>query len=532
MSIILSSVSFHYYNQQSLFEYMNLSVMSGRKVSVIGNNGTGKSTLLKLIAGELTVSSGSVQCISAPYYIPQQIGITGISVSQVLGVSDKIEALHAICNGSDEYELYDILADDWNIESRCRAALDTWGLFNIELTTPIDSLSGGEKTKLFLAGIAVHHPAIILLDEPTNHLDYTSRQRFYEFLHNSKATVIVVSHDVTLLNLLEDTYELSPKGLKLYGGNYDFYKIQKEIGEQALNQLIDTEETSLKLACKKAQEVNERQEKRIRQGDRNKNQLTRAMRNKAKDDGERTSSRLKDKHVDIIHENRQRLSDLRQKQNAICELKLNFDNTLLHNGKMLVSAHQVNFKYEKKELLWQKSLDVEIRSGERIHLKGDNGTGKTTLLKLLIGELLPSVGEIIKVDFSFVYLDQEYSKIKTSQTLLELAQEYNCHNLLEHEIKLRLHRALFPKEMWDKSCHMLSGGEKMRLYLCCLMISNHMPDLFILDEPTNNLDLLSLDVLTSTIKNYRGTLLVISHDKRFVEKIGITKVIELKVPEN
>lgn len=158
--------------------------------------------------------------------------------------------------------------------------------------------------------------------------------------------------------------------------------------------------------------------------------------------------------------------------------------------------------------------------------------GKTTLLKLLIGELVPSVGEVVRSDFSSVYLDQEYSKVNTSQTLLELARTYNCHNLLDHEIKLRLHRALFPKQMWDKSCCVLSGGERMRLYLCCLMISNHIPDLFILDEPTNNLDLSSLDILTYTIKDYQGTLLVISHDKRFVEEIGITKVIELNARKN
>lgn len=532
MSIVLSGVSFHYYNQQPLFEGINLSVASGRKVSVIGNNGTGKSTFLKLIAGELNVISGSIRCASVPYYVPQQTGITGISVSQVLGMSDKIEALHAICNGCDKYEYYDILADDWEVESRCRAALDSWGLSSIELTAPVDLLSGGEKTKLFLAGIFVHHPELVLLDEPTNHLDYVSRQKLYEYISNSKATVLVVSHDITLLNLLEDTYELSPKGLKLYGGNYDFYKIQKETEKQALNQQIAAGETALRLACKKAQEVKERQEKRSVQGEKNKVQLSRAMRKKAKDDGERTSSRLKDKHVDIIHENYQRLYGLRQKQNVECELKLDFDNTRLHKGKLLISAHDINFRYEEKEFLWQNSFNIEIRSGERIHLRGNNGAGKTTLLKLLTGELQPTVGEITKSDFSFIFLDQEYSKVQTGRTVMELTQKYNHHNLLDHEIKLRLHRALFPKEMWDKPCHVLSGGERMRLFLCCLMISNHMPDLFILDEPTNNLDLLSLDILTSTIRNYQGTLLIISHDKKFVEEIGITSIIELKKSKN
>lgn len=575
MSIILSGISFHYANQQPLFKSVNLSVATGRKVSVIGNNGTGKSTLLKLIAGELTPSSGSIRCASTPYYIPQQIGITGISVSQALNVSDKIEALHAIYEGSEKYEYYDILADDWDIESRCRTALDDWGLPNVELNTPIDSLSGGEKTKLFLAGIDIHHPAIILLDEPTNHLDYSSLRNLYEFIRNSKSTLIIVSHDVTLLNLLEDTYELSPKGLKLYGGNYDFYKIQKDVEEQALKQQIDAERINLKLVRKKAKEMNERQEKRARQGEKNKYQIPPIMRQLLKNNGEKTSTRLKEKHTKIVCQSRQKLTELIEKQNVACELKLDFENALLHNGKVLISARRINFKYSTRALLqensldiekrneehsylkednttvgnitsqseerihskedsvtakgflWKNPLDMEIRSGERIHLKGDNGSGKTTLLKLFIGELLPSTGEITKADFSFVYLDQEYSKVRTSQTLLELAQMYNHRSLPDHELKLRLHRALFPKEMWDKPCHALSGGERMRLYLCCLMISNQIPDVFILDEPTNNLDLLSLQILTSTIKNYRGTVLIVSHDQRFIEEIGITRVIEL-----
>lgn len=528
MSIIISGVSFHYYQQQPLFECVNLSVVSGRKVSVIGNNGTGKSTLLKLIAGELQVSSGSVYCVSTPYYIPQQIGVTGISISQALRVSDKIEALHAICNGSDKYEYYNILSDDWDIESRCYAALDSWGLSNLELTTPIDLLSGGEKTKLFLAGISIHSPSVILLDEPTNHLDYTSRKKLYEFISKSKATVIVVSHDITLLNLLEETYELFPKGLKLYGGNYDFYKTQKKIEEEALTQQINAEKTSLRLVQKKAQEVRERQDKRVNRGAKETSGTPRIILKARQNKGENTGAKLSEKHIGIISDKQQNISELQQKQRINSELKIDFGNTQLHRGKLLIEAIGVNFGYIANKLIWEGPLNIEVRSGDRIHITGNNGTGKTTLLKLLIGEQPPSVGKIIKTDFSFIYLDQEYNKVKTPHTLLELAQEYNHCHLLDHEIKLRLHRALFPKEMWDKSCQVLSGGERMRLYLCCLMISNHIPDLFILDEPTNNLDLLSLDILTATIKNYKGTLLVISHDKRFVDEVGVAKVIELK----
>ena len=176
MGIILSGVSYRYRNQQFLFEGLDLSVAAGAKVSLVGDNGTGKSTLLKLIAGELAPSSGSIVCPSRPYYVPQQAGIAGISVARALGVDGKVGALRAICAGSTDAACYDILADDWEVEARCRAALDGWGLPHVGLDSPVDTLSGGEKTRLLLAGVAVHAPAVILLDEPTNHLDASGRR--------------------------------------------------------------------------------------------------------------------------------------------------------------------------------------------------------------------------------------------------------------------------------------------------------------------------------------------------------------------
>ncbi|MEG2332628.1 MAG: ATP-binding cassette domain-containing protein, partial [Bacteroides sp.] len=297
-----------------------------------------------------------------------------------------------------------------------------------------------------------------------------------------------------------------------------------------LNQQIEAEESTLRLARKKARETKERQEKRINRGAKSVDGMPRIILKGKQDKGEETAAKLSKTHTSITHTSQHSLADLRRKQNIKCDLKLNFDNSRIQHGKRLVTAQGINFKYEQEKFLWHTPLDIEIRSGERIHLRGNNGTGKTTLLNLLVGELQPSTGTIQRAAFSFVYLDQEYSKVSTPQTLLELVQEYNHQNLLDHEIKLRLHRTLFPKEVWDKPCNELSGGERMRIYLCCLMISNHIPDLFILDEPTNNLDLSSLAILTNTMKDYQGTLLVISHDKHFIDQINISKIIELENP--
>lgn len=530
MSIILSGVSYRYRNQQFLFEGIDLSVAAGAKAAVVGDNGAGKSTLLKLVAGELAPAAGSIACSSRPYYVPQHLSAAGISAVGVLGVADKLDALRAICGGSADPRCYDILADDWDVEARCRAALDHWGLPHVGLTDPVDALSGGERTKLCLAGISVHNPSVILLDEPTNHLDTSGRRRLYDLIRASRATIVVVSHDVALLNLLGTTCELSAKGLKVYGGNYDFYRERKRIEEEALAQQVDSEQTALRLARKKAQEVRERQERRMRQGERHKDQFPRILRRTMKDSGERTEAQLVGKHAELIDGSRERLDELRRRQRTQCELKIDFDDAQLHEGKLLVRADGLNFEYAPGRPLWREPLSLEIRSGERIRLTGDNGTGKTTLVRLLTGELEPTAGRIGRADFSYVCLDQQYSRVNTPQSVLELAQSCNRGNLQDHELKLRLHRALFAQQMWDKRCDTLSGGERMRLCLCSLMIANHVPDLFVLDEPTNNLDLSSLAILTRTVRNYRGTLLVVSHDDNFTREIGITRTVGLESP--
>lgn len=527
MHIIVSDLSYHYTNRQSLFEAIDLSVPPGGKAAVVGSNGAGKSTLLKLLAGELTPTSGSIACAARPYYVPQQPCLAGLSVAEALGIAEKRAALHAICAGSTDPAHYDALGDDWEIESKCRAALDGWGLPHICPDTAAGALSGGEKTRLLLAGAALCQPEILLLDEPTNHLDEAGRRQLYAFVRDTRATVVVVSHDITLLNLLETIYELSPLGLKRYGGNYDFYREQKLVEQQALEQHIDAAQSALKQARRRAQEVRERQEKRAAQGEKKKDQSPRILRKGLKDSGERTASRLRDQHAGVIGRNSEKIDGLRAMQPRECLLRIDFGDAQLHNGKLLAEARGVNFAYPGGTPLWSEPLDAAIRSGERIRLRGGNGTGKTTLVRLLTGELQPTEGEIRRSDFSYVYLDQEYSRIGPPATVLETAQSSNRNHLEDHELKMRLHRALFPAETWDKACDTLSGGERMRLSLCCLMIENHVPDLFILDEPTNNLDLQSLGILTDTIRSYRGTLLLISHDGHFADAVGITKVIEL-----
>ncbi len=521
MSIIACGLSYRHANRESLFSNVSLSVPDGAKVSLIGRNGAGKSTLLRLLAGRLTPVSGSVVASSRPYFIPQHTDSDGRSVADLLGVADRVRALRAICAGSVDPNDFDTLGDDWAVEERCRAALDEWGLSDMTLDASVASLSGGERTKAMLAGWNLHAPEIVLLDEPTNHLDRSARAKLYDMVATTHATLVVVSHDITLLNLPDSTCELTAAGIRLYGGNYDFYRERRSVEEQALAERIDAERTALRAARKQAQEVRERQERRSAQGERSKAKAgqARILVNARGAQAQNSAARLRDRHASIIDDARQRLADLCEQQVRRGELKIDFDDAALHAGKRLIRAEGVNFAYGNGGPLWSRPIDLEIRSGDRVRLAGDYGCGKTTFVRLLLGELSPTAGRIERADFSTVYLDQEYGALDSSLSVLEMAERHNAHRLADHEIKIRLDRALFPRRTWDKPCRALSGGERMRLWLCCMMLSDSIPDLMVLDEPTNNLDIESLEILTDTIRDYRGTLLVISHDDRFVREV-------------
>ena len=207
-------------------------------------------------------------------------------------------------------------------------------------------------------------------------------------------------------------------------------------------------------------------------------------------------------------------------------MKFGFDNSNLHKGKVLFTATEINFRYSS-ENLWKENLNFKITSGERIALKGSNGSGKTTLIQLILGNLEPQFGGIYRAESKSIYIDQDYSLINNNLKVYEQAQTFNHSGLLEHDIKMRLNRFLFSNASWDKVCNTLSGGERMRLMLCCLTINLESPDLIILDEPTNNLDIQNIEILTQAINEYQGTLIVVSHDDYFLEQINIENTITL-----
>lgn len=284
----------------------------------------------------------------------------------------------------------------------------------------------------------------------------------------------------------------------------------------------------MRKAKEKERETLERQQKLDSRGKgkQEKSGVARIMMNTLRNNAEKSTSRMKGVHADRIGGIKEELNELRSALPEINKMKFGFDHSTLHKGKILIKADEINFSYND-HALWKHNLTFGIKSGERLALKGVNGSGKTTLIQLILGKLEPQTGSIYRADNKAVYIDQDYSLIDEQLKIYEQVQEFNVSVLLEHELKTRLNRFLFTKDDWDKTCSALSGGEKMRLILCCLTISNQSPDMIILDEPTNNLDIQNIEILTAAITEYQGTLIVVSHDETFLENINIEHTIQL-----
>lgn len=565
MSISIQQISYIHPDKEVLFSDLNFAISKGQKLGLVGNNGCGKSTLLQIIAGQLSPSSGVIVRPDELYYIPQHFGqYDSLTIAQALRIERKQQALHAILSGDASNENFVVLDDDWNIEERSIATLDLWGLGQFTLSYPMNLLSGGEKTRVFLAGMDIHHPPVILMDEPTNHLDSSGRQRLYDWVEKCRSTLLIVSHDRTLLNLLPEICELEKHQINYYGGNYEFYKEQKTLMQEALQQRIEEKEKALRIAHKVARETAERRDKQNVRGEKNhiKKGVPRIVLNALQGKSEKSTSKLNSTHQEKAEKLRDERNQLRSSLSPTATLKTDFNSSSLHTGKILVTAKEINFGYHPnsinshiqmnneanladtgnhpspdsndiqdnsdfKQQLWQTPISFQLKSGDRLRIEGANGSGKTTLLKLITGQFQPQEGNLTRMEFTYVYLNQEYSIIDNRNSILEQAYAFNNRNLPEHEIKTILNRYLFPASEWDKPCRKLSGGEKMRLAFCCLMISNNTPDMFILDEPTNNLDIQSIEIITATIKNYTGTVIVISHDDYFIQEIGIEQRILL-----
>ncbi|GAA4919345.1 ABC-F family ATP-binding cassette domain-containing protein [Mucilaginibacter defluvii] len=529
MSIIVNSVSYSHTDRTQLFRDITFSIDKGDKAALVGNNGVGKSTLLQIVAGIIAPTTGHVSIPARPWYVPQHLGqYDEMTIARALTVDLKLAALKAITEGSVDIQHFNDLNDDWEIEDKLHLAMAEWHLEHLSPSQRLHELSGGEKTKVFLAGITLHDPDIILLDEPSNHLDTGSRDQLYRLISDSRATIVVISHDRALLNLLPLTLELSFSKAEVYGGNFNFYQAQKYLKLNALENDLHEQTKTMKQSQAQAREV---AEKRQRMESRGKAEgksgslpriIAGGLRSQAQGSTAKALNAQNEKLNHISDNIRQIRSQIQQYQ----VLKIDITSSGMHKGKVLVDAKEITYAFDRHPL-WD-ALTFQIRSGDRVHIKGANGAGKTTLLKIVTGMLQPTDGRLERANFNYLYLDQDYTILDPEKSVFEQLQDFDSRQLQEHELRSLLIYAQFDRNAWNKRSGVLSGGEKMKLALCCLSVSDHAPDMLILDEPTNNLDIKSMEVLTAAVKDFEGTLLLISHDAYFVKEIAVDKMIELK----
>jgi len=529
MSIIINSINYSHTDRTLLFHGITFSINKGDKAALVGNNGVGKSTLLQIVAGVIAPTTGHVISPARPWYVPQHLGqYDEMTIAEALGVNLKLAALKAITAGSVDIQDFNDLNDDWEIEDKLHSALAEWYLEHLSPSQRLHELSGGEKTKVFLAGITLHDPEIILLDEPSNHLDTVSRDQLSRLISDSRATILVISHDRALLKLLPVTLELSAAGVEIYGGNFDFYRAQKDLKLNALESDLHEQTKTMKQSQAKAREVTEKRQRMESRGkaEGRSGSLPRIIAGGLKSQAQGSTAKAlnaQNEKLDHINDNlRQIRSQIQQYQ----VLKIDITSSGMHKGKVLVDAREISYGFDKHPL-WD-ALTFQLRSGDRMHIKGANGAGKTTLLKIITGVLQPTDGRLERANFNYLYLDQDYTMLDSEKSVFEQVQHFNSRQLQEHELRSLLIYAQFDNNTWNKKSGVLSGGEKMKLALCCLSVSDHAPDMLILDEPTNNLDIKSLEVLTAAVKDFEGTLLVISHDEYFVKEIAVDKITELK----
>jgi ATPase subunit of ABC transporter with duplicated ATPase domains len=499
------------------------------KTGLVGANGSGKTTLLRILTGEITPSAGRVRRAGTVAVLPQDFRpVQEQSVASALGVREKLEALGRLTAGRGSDADLAVLDDDWDIQERVTAELSRLGMSAIELNRPLASLSGGETTRVVLASLFLRRPDLLLLDEPTNNLDRESREALRAALAEWPRGLVVVSHDRALLRQMDRIVELTPKGPKSYGGNYDLYVAQRDAEAQAAEEQLAAAEKELRRARREAQAARERQDRRNSRGNREREKggmptiLLNAMRQKS----QQTTARVKATHDDRVAGARDALAEARERVEQSREMAFQLPPVGLPAGKLVLEVEGVCFRFPGSPRPLLDQFALRMIGPERVALAGPNGSGKTTLLKLIQGKLTPDAGTVrLGVD-RWRGLDQRADLLVGGLSVLENFRRH-APAASETACRMVLGRFLFRGDTVHKPAAALSGGERLRAALACVLGAAEPPQMLLLDEPTNHLDLPSLANLEQALSRYTGALLVISHDRDFLDAVGVDRVIEL-----
>lgn len=507
------------FSLENIYEDANFEINDFDKVGVVGVNGAGKTTLFKVILKEQELDSGKISIIDKKVgYLPQEIILDNkdITVFDYIMEARPIKKLNQelidlyneVSNApvKEQNKLMNKIAkiqarleyyDCYKAESIMLELIDDMQIDGDLLDMKLNNLSGGQKSKVAFARLLYSKPEILLLDEPTNHLDVGTRAFIINYLKNYKGMVLIISHDVEFLNSIVNKIMYVNKSthkINIYDGNYDIYKKRLALEKELKERLIEKEEKEIKELesfIDKAKKASQTNHNLKRMG--------------------------KDREKKLEH----KLNNLQVRDKKYSKLKLNIKPNR-EGSKIPIKVNNISFNYPEKNSLYH-NLSFVINDKERFLIVGENGVGKSTLLKLIIGSLKPTDGTIWygnKTDIA--YYAQELELLDLNKTIL---QNVDTKDYSERELRTILGSFLFYGDDVFKKVSVISPGEKARVALCKILLQK--ANLLILDEPTNHLDPETQEIIGDNFKNYEGTIIVVSHNPSFVNQIGINRMLIL-----
>ncbi|MFD3835788.1 ABC-F family ATP-binding cassette domain-containing protein [Streptomyces sp. NPDC058642] len=517
-SLTCTSLSFAWPDGTPVFEDLDIAFGPGR-TGLVGVNGSGKSTLLRLIAGELTPADGAVRVAGAVGYLPQSVTLdTALKVDEALGIADRRAALHAIEAGDVAEEHFETVGDDWDVEERALATLGELGLGHIGLDRTIGEVSGGESVLLRLAALLLRRPDVLLLDEPTNNLDLYARQRLYAAVASWPGVMIVVSHDRELLELVDQIADLRSGEVTWYGGTFSAYEEALAVEQEAAERMMRVAEADLKKQKRELSDAQMKLARRKRYGQKmwDQKREPKIVMGARKRAAQESAGKHRIMHEEKLAEARERLDEAVEAVRDDDEIRVELPYTAVPPGRNVLTLMDLELAYGARV-----RGGFDLRGPERIALIGRNGAGKTTLLRTVAGELEPVAGEAT-AHVPLRFLPQRLDVLDDELSVAENVARF-APGATNNRVRARLARFLFRGARADQQAATLSGGERFRAALAALMLAEPAPQLLMLDEPTNNLDMASVRQLTTALESYEGALIVASHDLPFLESIGITR---------
>ncbi len=521
MSVVCSHLSFRWPDGTPVFTDLSCS-FGRRRTGLVAPNGAGKSTLLRLIAGELAPTSGAVTVGGVVGYLPQNLPfLADHTVADVLGVTSVLAALDALAAGDAGETVFTAIGEDWDIEERSRAQLDRLGLTDLDLDRRLSTLSGGQVVSLGLTAQLLRAPDVLLLDEPTNNLDSAARQRLYQALDGFGGCLVVVSHDRMLLDRMDAIAELRAGDVEFFGGGFSDYQDAVRAARELAEDEVRNAEQHLRRQKRQMQQARERADRRASAAARNLKDagLPKIVAGKLKRDAQVSAAKADDVHARRVGEARARLGEAERAVRDDAVPALDLPETEVPAGRVVFSGRGLGSRVFDR-------LDLDIRGPERIALTGGNGSGKSTLLRIISGEAAPVAGSLQRGEGRIAYLSQRLDLLDEQLSVTEnLAVFAPGLSLTRHRHLLA--QFLFQGDRIDLPVAALSGGERLRATLACVLFAEPAPQLLLLDEPTNNLDLASVAQLESALNAYRGAFVVVSHDEKFLADLGLSRRLVL-----